>query len=625
MSDIVKLLPDSVANQIAAGEVIQRPASVVKELVENSVDAGADEIEIIIVDAGRTLIQVIDNGMGMSPTDARMAFERHATSKISKADDLFSLHTMGFRGEALPSIAAVSRIDLKTRPKDANVGSRIIINGSKVESQEAEICSAGSNMMVKSLFYNVPARRKFLKKDAVELSNILREFERLALVNTNVEFTLVSNDTILHKLRKASLKQRIIDLFGKGLEQQLITIETITQFATIKGFISLPQYAKKRNYLQYFFVNGRNMKHPYFHKAIIKCYENLIPADSQPNYFIDFTVDPQTIDVNIHPTKNEIKFEDEAAIWQILIAAIKESLGSYNGMPGIDFSEDIKQIPFFNPDSSAKYDEKKSDEYNPFKIRREISSQFNKVCPNPLKGSGADWNRLYEEFTAEADKQNISLKNVLDDSILNQQDNLTPVENSLFELEELSSNNSYLLLKGKFIIIPVKEGLMFIDQHRAHIRILYDKYRESFAKNETHSQRIMFPELLTLSPSQNVTLNTILPEIQQIGFDLLSLGGCDWNIIGYPSIIQENNPMEILMKIIEDEAGECNNSIENITDRIALSMAKSASVKTGKNLTDAEVDFLIAQLFSLPSSKYTPDGLPITGVLKMDEIMKLLV
>jgi len=338
VSDVIKLLPDSVANQIAAGEVIQRPASVVKELVENAVDAGATEIQVIIKDAGRTLVQVVDNGTGMSATDARLAFERHSTSKIRQADDLFSLHTMGFRGEALASICAVSQVDLRTMRREDNVGTRLIINGSKVESQQPEACAPGSNMMVRNLFFNVPARRKFLKKDSVEMSNIIHEFERLALVNPTLELTLVHNDVTLHRLPPANMRQRIVDLFGKQLNDKLIPVETDTSIVRISGFIVRPEHCRKRNALQYLFVNGRNMRHPYFHKAVMQCYEGLVPADEQPTYFLDFNVDPQTIDVNIHPTKNEIKFEQEQSIRQILYAAVKETLGRFATAPEIDFA-----------------------------------------------------------------------------------------------------------------------------------------------------------------------------------------------------------------------------------------------------------------------------------------------
>ncbi|WP_302574316.1 DNA mismatch repair endonuclease MutL, partial [uncultured Duncaniella sp.] len=368
MNDIIRQLPDSVANQIAAGEVIQRPASVIKELVENSIDAGADSVTIILKDAGRTLIQVIDNGSGMSDTDARMAFERHATSKISRADDLFTLNTMGFRGEALASIAAIAQVELRTMRRGETLGTRIVINGSRVESQEPEAGVPGSNMMVKNLFFNVPARRKFLKKDAVEMSAIMREFERLALVNIGVDFTLVSNDTTVHSLMHAPLKKRICDLFGKNLDKQLLPIETDTSIVSISGYIGLPENARKRNPLQFFMVNGRNMQHPYFRKAVLQCYDRLIPVDTQPNYFINLRVDPETIDVNIHPTKSEIKFENEQAIWQILTAAIRDSLGRFNVGPSLDFDReaDVPEIPVFNPEAERMPEIDVDPGYNPF-------------------------------------------------------------------------------------------------------------------------------------------------------------------------------------------------------------------------------------------------------------------
>ena len=410
MSDVIRLLPDSVANQIAAGEVIQRPASVIKELVENSVDAGATHIQIILKDAGRTLIQVVDNGCGMSDTDARLAFERHATSKISQAADLFALNTMGFRGEALASIAAIAQVDLRTMRRGESVGTRLIINGSKVESQEPEACQPGSNMMVKNLFFNVPARRKFLKKDSVELSNILREFERLALVNPELEFTLVHNDSVLHQLLRGSLKQRIGDLFGKSLEKQIIPVETETSIVKVTGFVGLPECARKRNALQYFFVNGRNMRHPYFHKAVMQCYEQLIPSDEQPNYFLNFEVAPDSIDVNIHPTKNEIKFENEQSIWQILVAAIKESLGKFNAVPSINFdAEDMPDIPAFTPDANAQHGIELDLSYNPFASTPVSSTPKSSGGGTPsswrreTNAVTGDWEKLYANFTGKRD------------------------------------------------------------------------------------------------------------------------------------------------------------------------------------------------------------------------------
>ena len=408
MSDIIKLLPDSVANQIAAGEVIQRPASVIKELVENAIDAGATSIQIVLKDAGRTLIQVIDNGKGMSDTDARLAFERHSTSKISKAEDLFSLQTMGFRGEALASIAAIAQVELRTRAKGAQLGTKIMINASKCESQEPDMCPEGSNFMIKNIFFNVPARRKFLKSNQVELSNIIKEYEKLALVNHHVDFSLSNNDKLLNKFSGGSFKQRIASLWGAKVDQQLVPLNTDTSLVRITGFVSKPEGARKRNFLQFLFVNGRFMRHPYFHKAIISSYSELIPDDEQPNYFLNFSVDPESIDVNIHPTKTEIKFENELPIWQILAAAVKESLGRFSAVPQIDFDTiDAPEIPAFNDHTVVTAPEDGIDPtYNPFKPQSKSSAgggssyhpqsagNFGGYSSNPLP----DWEKLYQNF-----------------------------------------------------------------------------------------------------------------------------------------------------------------------------------------------------------------------------------
>ena len=377
MSDVIKLLPDSVANQIAAGEVIQRPASVIKELVENAIDAQATQVQIVLKDAGRTLIQVIDNGMGMSDTDARLAFERHSTSKIRNASDLFSLHTMGFRGEALASIAAISHIELRTCARGNQLGTKLIINASQCESQEPDVCPVGCNFMIKDLFFNVPARRKFLKSNQVELSNIIKEFEKLALVNYSVEFTLIHNGNTLYKLTGGSFRQRIVAMFGNTIDQQLIPLAVETSLVKISGFIGKPENARKRSAMQYFFVNGRYMRHPYFHKAVNSCYNELIPDDAQPNYFLIFDVDPESIDVNIHPTKTEIKFENELPIWQIISAAVKETLGRFSVVPSIDFDkEDAPEIPAVTLPHVSRPPEISVDKgYNPFNDNDGAGSQ----------------------------------------------------------------------------------------------------------------------------------------------------------------------------------------------------------------------------------------------------------
>lgn len=635
MSDVIKLLPDSVANQIAAGEVIQRPASVIKELVENSIDAGATSVTIVLKDAGRTLIQVIDNGVGMSDTDARLAFERHATSKISRADDLFALHTMGFRGEALASIAAIAQLDLRTMHKDATVGTRIIINGSKVESQQPEACVQGTNLMVKNLFFNVPARRKFLKKDSVELSNIMREFERLALVNIGVEFTLISNDVTLHSLRRASMKQRIADLFGKNLDKQLIPIDTDTSIVSISGFIGLPENARKRNALQYFMVNGRNMRHPYFHKAVMQCYEQLIPADEQPNYFINLRVDPETIDVNIHPTKSEIKFENEQPIWQILTAAIRESLGRFNAAPSIDFDvEDAPDIPVFAPDAFAQHDVQLDTAYNPF-----ATSSLPKSAPSRTGvrqsafNSGSlnthlqDWEQLYDDFVKKRDDGYASmleskLNNTGPADVIPEE----PAEEQTpkIEMELEPTVSATLQLKNSYILTPSREGLMIIDQHRAHLRILYDTYLQKASEGAFVSQSTMFPDMMELSPAQNAVLTDLAPSLEELGFNLSHLGGTSWSINGIPSILKDANPRDTLLSMIENVTETGQELASTMHEKIALSLARSSAIKRGQPLTAGEMDRLLSDLFRLPSPALTPYGKPVFTILPLDDISKLL-
>lgn len=644
MSDVIRLLPDSVANQIAAGEVIQRAASVIKELVENSIDAGATSITIILKDAGRTLIQVIDNGCGMSDTDARLAFERHATSKIRKADDLFSLSTMGFRGEALASIAAVAQVDLRTMLKEESIGTRLIINGSKVESQEPEACAPGSNLMVKNLFFNVPARRKFLKKDSVELSNIMREFERLALVNIGVDFTLISNDVTLHSLRRASLKQRIADLFGKSLGKQIIPIDTDTSIVRLNGFIGLPENARKRNALQYFMVNGRNMRHPYFHKAVMQCYERLIPADEQPNYFINITVEPETIDVNIHPTKNEIKFENEQAIWQILTAAVRESLGRFNAAPAIDFDVDeAPEIPVFSPDESAIPEVELDEDYNPFATGARSSkisslSAFSDDDEEPYNPqtvptdgmpggkTGAsspavrhrtshfqDWEKLYDDFVKKRDDGYASMV----------ESKVNHPEREL-DLDSPSLSSATLQLKNSYILTPSRDGLMVIDQHRAHKRILYDSYLAKAREKSFVSQTTMFPEIVELSPAQNAILTDIAAELEELGFVIAPLGDNSWSITGLPSILTGSNPRDLLLSMIESITESAGNLADSLHERIALSMARSSAIKRGQPLTTAEMDKLISDLFRLPTPARTPEGKSVFTIINLDDISGLL-
>lgn len=622
MDDIIRLLPDSVANQIAAGEVIQRPASVVKELVENSIDAGATSIQIIVKDAGRTLIQVVDDGIGMSTTDARMAFERHATSKIRQAADLFTLHTMGFRGEALPSIAAVSEIELRTMRRDDTTGTRLILSASKVESQVPDAGVPGTNLKVKNLFFNLPARRKFLKKDTVELNHIVREFERLALVNTSVQFTLIHNDVTLHQLHAGNLKQRICQLFGKNFEHQIIPVETETSLVRINGFISLPANARKRNPLQFFFVNGRYMRHPYFHKAVLKCYEDLIAPDSQPNYFINIVVDPETIDVNIHPQKYEIKFENEQPVWQILSAAIKEALGRFNLSGALDFdSVDVPEIPVFNPDDTLAAPTEDADPFfNPF------TEEFATHKSNPV-----DWEKLYGDFSTRSAEglehvrgsmMNTGVRRSAIGRIDIQQETSIPEPEPLLNIEE-NIEPSLFQLKNRYIVSPSKSGLMLIDQHRAHTLILYEKYLTMLNDGNIATQRLIFRDSVTLDAAQNVTISSIDELLESMGFDISNLGNNTWAINAVPSILGKESPAAALIDIISAVANEDEDIEKSQWQKIAMSMARSAAVKYGTPLKKAEMDSLVSELFRLATPSYTPDGKIVLTTIGMDDINRM--
>ena len=613
------------ANQIAAGEVIQRPASVIKELVENSIDADATEVNIILKDAGRTLIQVIDNGKGMSATDARLAFERHSTSKIRCAEDLFSLHTMGFRGEALASIAAISQLELRTSRKCDQMGTKLCISASKCESQEPDMCPEGCNFMIKNLFFNVPARRKFLKSNQVEFSNILKEFEKLALVNYQVNFSLVHNDAIVHQLLGGTFKQRIINLFGRTLDMQLIPLKLDTSLIKIEGFISKPENARKRNYLQYFFVNGRYMRHPYFHKAVLTSYEELIPTDMQPNYFLNFTVDPESIDVNIHPTKTEIKFENEAPIWQIISAAVKEVLGKFSVVPSIDFdTEDAPEIPVYSNSTDVEKPNIDVDPtYNPFVTSAKASHSYTSAKSDTLK----DWDKLYDNFT----KSRIDLsENDLETEPQMQyktddRDNAIVITSSIFDDEEnVKERISTLQIKGKYLVTAINSGLMLIDQHRAHVKVLFERYMKQVVQDEIVSQGIMFPIILHLSSSQSALLEEIANDMNKIGFNLAQLGGNDWSINGIPYGLEHVDIKDTVLQVI-DEVNEGGKDLASrLYEKVALSVAKSGAIPYGKTLTNAETEKLIEDLMALPEPNYTPDGKKVIAIINMEQLHKLL-
>ena len=628
MSDIIRLLPDSVANQIAAGEVIQRPASVIKELVENAIDAGAGHIDVSVTDAGKTCIQVIDNGKGMSETDARLAFERHATSKIREASDLFALRTMGFRGEALASIAAVAEVELRTRQHGEELGTSILISGSKVEKQEPVACPEGSNFIVRNLFFNVPARRKFLKSNQTELSNIISEFERIALVNPEVSFTFHHNGTEILNLPAIQLRQRIMGVFGKKLNQDLLSLDIDTTMVNIHGFIGKPETARKKGARQFFFVNGRYMRHPYFHKAVADAYEHLIPVGEQVSYFIYFDVDPANIDVNIHPTKTEIKFENEQAIWQILSAAVKETLGRFNAVPSIDFdTEGMPDIPAIDMAGSigselppTSYDPL----YNPF-------NQSSSIVPPSSYSSASkkktEWEPFYQGLerqtrTVEEDVSPFSEENVFSGKFHEDAEEATIYDEhpDAVITEKAAQHYQY---KGTYILTSVKSGLMIIDQHRAHVRILYDKYMDQIQKHVGLSQRMLFPDMIHFSPSEVPVLEEIMDDLTSLGFELSPLGGGTYSINGVPADIEGLNPEQLITNTVHSAIEKGCKVKEEVQSMIALSMARASAIVAGQVLSNDEMNALVDGLFSAPAPNYTPDGKTVLALMNDDDIEKL--
>ena len=655
--DIIHLLPDSVANQIAAGEVVQRPASVVKELMENSVDAGATSIDVLIVDAGRTSIQVIDDGCGMSETDARLAFERHATSKIRQADDLFALHTMGFRGEALPSIVAVAQVELTTRMAGDDIGTRLTLQGSRVVSQEPVACPVGSNFKVENLFFNVPARRKFLKSNATELNNILTAFERIVLVYPGIAFTLYSNGQELQNLRPGPLRQRLSDVFGKKLSQDLLPVEVVTSLCRISGFVGKPEAAKKKGAATYFFVNGRYMRHPYFHKAVSGAYERLVPEGMQVPYFIYFDVAPADIDVNIHPTKTEIKFENEQAIWQILSAAVKDAIGRFCEIPAINFdTEGRPDIPVFDPqrDNISAPRVQYNPDYNPFAPKEgtphksyetyKPHESYETYKPHesyetykPHKSyetykphESLDWQRLYESALSQrpaAQQQDFFAPG---DAIL--PDASTPggaFTPGTAPADLLFSEKSpvHYQYKGRYIMTAVKSGLMIIDQHRADLRIRYERIMEQLHQQTARTQRVLFPEVIEFSAADNVVMQRLLPDLSLIGFEVSDLGGGSYAVNGVPAGSEGLSPTVLVRNIVAD-AAEHDTAGGTVADdtlhaAMALSMARHTAIPQGQVLSNEEMERLVNELFACSNVNYTPDGHTITAILPQRDIEQL--
>ena len=599
--DIIHLLPDSVANQIAAGEVIQRPASCLKELVENSLDAGASRIQVIVRDAGRTLLQVIDNGCGMSETDARLAFERHATSKISQAQDLFSLRTMGFRGEALPSICAVSQVEMQTRRAEDEVGTLIEIHGSEVVRTEPCNCPVGTNIKVSNLFFNVPVRRKFLKSDQTELRNLLTEFYHIVLVYPKVTFTFVHNDEIVLELPAGTEKQRIETIFGNTKKNvytsSFVDIKTDTELVSIRGFVIKPESATRKAE-QYFFVNGRYMRHPYFLKAVQTAYANMLPNDLQPSFFIYFDISPESIDVNVHPTKTEIKFADEQSIFQILMASVREALGKFTLAPQIDFdtqgSIDIP-LPSKDPVSQPQVntDPNYNPFYNPFNTRSVSAPSVSSQPQRPQRG----WEVLYPERPT----------NTLAD--------LMPTE------EEMESYPLWQY-NGKYIVMPTDQGLLLINQHRAHVAVLYHQFMSQMVQIHGTMQQLLFPEVLELQADEMIVMQQLLPDLKAIGFDIEQLSPNSYSIQGVPALLTDQSPLPVLQQIMHQVREREANTQQEWREQIVLSLAETAAIPYGRTMTVEESREIVKQLLQLDQYLRTPDGKTIMSLLTDDDINK---
>ncbi|MBR1878516.1 MAG: DNA mismatch repair endonuclease MutL [Paludibacteraceae bacterium] len=603
--DVIHLLPDSVANQIAAGEVIQRPASCLKELVENSLDAGADRIQVIVRDAGRTLLQVIDNGCGMSESDARLAFERHATSKIRQTQDLFSLRTMGFRGEALPSICAVSQVEMQTRRAEDETGTLLEIHGSDVIRQEVCSCAVGTNIKVSNLFFNVPVRRKFLKTDQTELRNLLNEFYRIVLVYPKVHFTFVSNDEILLELPAGTEKQRIEAIFGhssrNSFTANLIEISTDTELVSIRGFVAKPE-SVTRKAEQYFFVNGRYMRHPYFQKAVLTAYSGMLPGDYQPSFFIYFDINPESIDVNIHPTKTEIKFADEQTIFQILMASVREALGKFTLAPQIDFdTRGSIDIPVSSDRPASAPPVSIDPNYNPFHTRDQYTNR---------QPAASGWDQLYASPSRPKESVIYPDRNSLD---------ATP-EPTVDE--EMLNSDSLWQYRDKYILMSGEEGLYIINQRRAHIAIVYAQLAEQMKNAQGAMQQLLFPEVLSLPADEMILMKTILPDLRAIGFDLEQLSPDSYSIQGIPSQLANQSAIPVLQHILSQVRERGANAREEWQQQIALAMAESIAIPYGKHLSAEERLHLVQELLRLPQNQYTPNGKKIMTVVGDEELNK---
>jgi len=596
MSDIIQLLPDHVANQIAAGEVVQRPASVVKELLENSIDASSTSIQLIIRDAGKTLIQVIDNGKGMSTIDAKLSFERHATSKIRVAEDLFKLHTKGFRGEAMASIAAISHVEMKTKQNSQEIGTHIKIEGSKVTYQEMTATPVGTNIAVKNLFYNIPARRNFLKSDTIETRHIIDEFQRVSLTHPEIAFSLYHNDNEIYLLKASNLRKRIVAIFGAKMNEKLVPVSEDTEMISIEGFITKPNFSKKKRGEQFFFVNNRYVKSPYLNHAVVAAFEGLLEHGSHPSYFLYLTVPSKSIDINIHPTKTEVKFDDEKAVYAILRATVKHSLGQYNVAPILDFNRDAT---LDTPYNFTKQESKPSSpkitvdpSFNPFSNEDTIQ---NKSSYQHVK-ENSNWESLY----------------VTTDEV--------EFQEKLFDNEQTYPSNKTIQIQRKYLLSSIKSGVVLIHQSLAHQRVLYEEFLNSSSQEEVHSQQLLFPITISFSSTEIEMLYTLKSELENVGFCFDEFTKESITIKGTPMSISESKISKILEELLENINVDVPDINFKPLEIMASTFAKSIAIKTGHVLSQKEQENLVNSLFSCKEPSISPSGKAIFKTLTLQEI-----
>ena len=610
MSGIIQLLPDHVANQIAAGEVVQRPASVVKELVENAVDAKATEIKLIVKDAGKTLIQVIDNGLGMNVTDARLCFERHATSKIRHAEDLFALHTKGFRGEALASIAAVAHVELKTKQDQEELGIHIIIEGSKVITQDVAVLPKGTSFLVKNLFFNIPARRNFLKSDNIELKHIIDEFERVALAHPTISFTMISNGSEVFNLPSSNYRQRIVNIFGGKTNEKLVPVTEETEILKITGFVGKPEFAKKNRSEQFFLVNNRYIRSPFLHHAIMNAYDGLLRDNNQPSYFLFLEVPPHTIDINIHPTKTEVKFDDEQALYAILRATVKHSLGMFNVAPILDFERDANlDVPYDYKDKTLDTPTIQVDRsFNPFEP--ETKKYSSSPSYDKSKSAQPHWESLYTDL--KQDTFEVSATNFENDL----------VASTLFDDKSTESQTLLYQFNRKYIINSIKSGLLVIHQSRAHQRILYEQFLTNITIHQASSQQLLFPLEIKFSREEMMYLKEIQPNLEGIGFAFEKMGFDELVISGLPAQISDTTVTEILHDLIYNLQENLPEDSFSLSDSISKFMAKSVAIKSGKYLNTIELENIVNGLFACKEPNVSPFNKPIFITLTTEDLDK---